>query len=304
MDKTPRNKIIAFLVLTFTLSAIWYMLIISSGSAQAGGGLYELLLMWSPGIAALVVQFWFTRGLGGLGWRPGKPRYLAAGYFLPLLYGLVMYAIIWLTGLGGFSPQQLSETIGQQIGYQSQSPVVFTVVYFFIAAVPLMIPGILSAVGEEIGWRGLLVPELAKVTTFTNAALISGVIWALWHMPLIPFGYSNGVAPWFAIICFAIGVIGMSFAFAWLRLRSGSLWPAVLLHAAHNVFIKNFFSPLTGNTGPTPYIYDEFGVGILLIGVVLAFYFWRRRGEVESRQQLERVAFGEGATLETADKRG
>lgn len=274
-------KIITFLVLTFALSSIFYFLIAAAGSTRAGGGLYEFALMWCPGVAALVTQFAFQRNLRGLGWRLPQRRFLAIAYLLPVLYGLVAYGVVWLTGLGGFSPDQLAATIGPQIGYQPTSPVLFAAIYILIAATALMIPGILSALGEEIGWRGLLVPELAKTTTFTRTALLSGIIWVIWHLPLILFSdYNNGVPAWFGITCFAVMVMGFSFVFAWLRMKSGSLWVAVLLHASHNVWIKNVFTPLTSNIGITAYIIDEFGIALVIAFALLALYFWTKRAEL------------------------
>lgn len=280
-NNRPRTKIITFLVLTFALSSIFYLLIASAGSIRAAGGLYELALMWCPGVAALVTQFVFQHNLRGLGWRLPERRFFALAYLLPLIYGLVAYGVVWLTGLGGFSPQQLAATIAPQIGYRPTSPELFAAIYILLAASVLMIPGILSALGEEIGWRGLLVPELFKTTSFTRTALLSGVIWVIWHLPLILFGgYNNGAPAWFGITCFAFMVVAFSFVFAWLRLKSGSLWVAALLHASHNVWIKNVFTPLTSNNGITAYIIDEFGIALVIALVFVGWYFWQKRGEL------------------------
>ena len=81
------------------------------------------------------------------------------------------------------------------------------------------------ALGEEIGCRGLLVPELAKITTPVRAALISGAVWAVWHFPSIVLGDYNarGVAISLQVTLFAIGIITDGVAYAWLRLASGSV---------------------------------------------------------------------------------
>ena len=76
-------------------------------------------------------------------------------------------------------------------------------------------------------------------------------------------------------------VMASSFAFAWLRLRSGSLWPAAILHASHNLFIQAWLTPITGPHGRiTPYAIDEFGFMLPLACIVVAVVFWRRRGEL------------------------
>ena len=125
-----------------------------------------------------------------------------------------------------------------------------------------------------IGWRGLLVPQLAKLTSFARTSLITGVIWAIWHLPLLFWGgYSSGAPTWWAALCFLVGVIGISFAFTWLRLKSGSIWPAVLMHAAHNSIIGHFFQKITVDTDYTAYIGTEFGLGLAIAGVIVGVIF-------------------------------
>jgi membrane protease YdiL (CAAX protease family) len=278
MTSTSNKKILVFLVLTFALSSIFYYLIISSGSIQR----YSLGLMWCPGVAALITQLIFQHNLRGMGWKPGKFKYLLASYGVPLAYVLVVYAIAWLTGLGAFNPAQLVTQAAAQYQIQVDSQVLFVIVYGIIIATFGLVTGALSGLGEEIGWRGLLVPDLSKNFSFTKTALISGGIWAFWHYPVILFAnYNNSSAPaWFGLICFTAMVFGISFAFTWLRLKSGSLWTAVILHAAHNAFIQAFFTPLTGPTRWSAYFIDEFGIGLALAAVVVAYLFWRRRKEI------------------------
>jgi membrane protease YdiL (CAAX protease family) len=280
-----RKKILVFLVLTFLFSAFFYVLIARAGSIQS----YALGLMWCPGLAAMLTNLAFQRNLRGMGWKPGPAKYLLAGYALPLLYTLVVYSIVWLSGLGKLSIQEFAQEAAARYGVASQSPFGFALIYFLVMATLGFVSSCLSAFGEEIGWRGLLVPELSRETTFTGAALISGAIWALWHYPAIILGdyRTPGLPLWFALVCFTVLVIGISFAFAWLRLKSGSLWPAVFLHASHNLFIQGIFTPLTQNTGFTPYVIDEFGIGLALAALGLAFWFWRRRAAPGAAQPLQ-----------------
>jgi membrane protease YdiL (CAAX protease family) len=275
------SKIVTFLVITFGLRSIFYTLIISAGKINTQGGLYLMGLMWSPGIAGLVTQLLYEHSLRHMGWLPGKAKYLWLGYLLPVCYGLVMYGIVWLTGLGGFSLEKLAQIGLAQTGLKVQSSTTFALVYLLILILVGTISSIVSALGEEIGWRGVLVPELAKTSTFTKTALISGLIWTLWHIPVLLFAdYNTGTPAGYALVCFAVSVVGLSFAFAWLRLKSGSLWHAILLHASHNLFIKNIYTALTTNTGVTNYVIDEFGIGLVLVAIALAIIFWRKRDEL------------------------
>jgi membrane protease YdiL (CAAX protease family) len=139
--------------------------------------------------------------------------------------------------------------------------------------------------GEEIGWRGFLVPELARHMSFTLTALVSGVIWAVWHYPIIIFaGYNGGTSPWFGVTCFTVMVVGISFPFAWMRLKTGSLWTGAMLHASHNLFIQLFFDKITSDTGLTRFVIGEFGAGLAIVSIFVAGYFWTRRSEVERKE--------------------
>jgi membrane protease YdiL (CAAX protease family) len=275
----PWKKIITFLLLTFAFSGFFYYLIIRDGKLGSfSGG-----LMWCPGLAAIITQLIFERSLRGLGWGFKPWKYQLVAYLTPLAYALAAYLILWLGGLGRFDPAGAQQIISQQLGLPgTMSTAVFTVVYFLVVATLVVLLAAVSALGEEIGWRGLLVPELAKVTSFTGVALISGAVWAIWHAPILLFAdYNNAGAPvWFGLLCFAILVIAISFVFAWLRLKSGSLWTAVLLHAAHNAFIQQFFTPMTGPARLTPYFIDEFGLLLPLVCVALAWLAWRKRNEL------------------------
>jgi membrane protease YdiL (CAAX protease family) len=138
-----------------------------------------------------------------------------------------------------------------------------------------------SALGEEIGWRGFLVPELSKNMSFTATAFLSGVIWSLWHYPILIFAdYNAGTPTWYGLSCFTVMVIAISFVFAWMRLKSGSLWTGALLHASHNLYVQAIFTPLTRDTGQTAWYIDEFGAVLPIVAVAFAIYFWSRRREL------------------------
>jgi membrane protease YdiL (CAAX protease family) len=76
-------------------------------------------------------------------------------------------------------------------------------------------------------------------------------------------------------------VVAMGFPFAWLRLRSGSVWPAAILHASHNLFVQAFFDRVTVDTGPTRWLTGEFGAGLALAFIALAWVFWRARASIQ-----------------------
>jgi Type II CAAX prenyl endopeptidase Rce1-like len=91
---------------------------------------------------------------------------------------------VWGARLGGFPNHEFMDLLVQRMGLRA-SPIVSTMVYILLAGSFGLVKSLASALGEEIGWRGFLVPELFKNIGFTGTALISGVVWACWHYPLL-----------------------------------------------------------------------------------------------------------------------
>ena len=276
-----RTGIATYLVCTFGLSSIFYGLIIHSGHLGAFGGLYVAGLMWCPGLAALLTCRLRGRAFADLGWQ-WKPRYQLISYAIPLAYALCAYIVVWSTGLGGFPNREFVDQAAQDAGWTGLPRGIVLILLVVMTGAIGMARAAAYALGEEIGWRGFLVPELAKITSFTTTALLSGLIWASWHVPILLFAdYNSGTPAWFGLTCFTVMVVGISFVLAWLRLRSGSLWTAVFLHASHNLFIQEVLTPLTTDTGRTKYVIGEFGLALAIVAVAVAILVWRRRAAVE-----------------------
>ena len=84
----------------------------------------------------------------------------------------------------------------------------------------------------------------------------------------------------FDLLSITISVFGMSFFTAWLRLKTGSIWPAVLWHGNHNLLIQSVLLRMTADTGVTRYFVDDFGIGVLLSSLVMGYVFWSKRSEL------------------------
>ena len=280
-EKTnSRQQVLTYLLLVFAFSSVFYFLILRAHTLGAGAGLYVVGIMWCPALAGMTTLKLNGRDLRELGWKWPLTKYALESWFIPLLYATITYAIVWCARLGGFPNHEFMELLVVRMGLRA-SPVVSTALYVLLVGSFGLARGLASALGEEIGWRGFLVPELFKTTGFSATALITGLVWACWHYPLLIWSdYNSGTPTWYGLTCFTVLVLSISFVFAWMRLKSGSLWTGALLHASHNLYIQGIFTPLTRNTGKTAWFIDEFGAVLPLVALGFAVYFWRRRNEL------------------------
>jgi membrane protease YdiL (CAAX protease family) len=227
-------------------------------------------IMWCPGFSAVCTCLLLQIPLGTLGWRWPQSRFLTLAYFLPLIYATPAYVATWLVIPGAFALKSFQVSMAATYGL-GRWPVFGT----FCVALPLLltitvIGTVTWALGEELGWRGFFFPRLQQRCGFHGACLISGGIWAVWHYPgLLWADYNAGTNPIFAIACFTVMVVAMGYIMGFLRARSSSVWPCVLLHATHNTFVQGIFDPLTSPVGLAKYITTEFGAG-LAAAIVLA----------------------------------
>jgi uncharacterized protein len=278
---TPREATYLYLQLTLAFSAVVWMLIIWSGHLGMGFGIVGPVLMWCPALAVIVTCRLLGREFRSLAWRWPDGRYLAVAYFVPLAYTSIAYGAVWGERLAGWN-SDFVDLVVEAFGLKGIPGWVCFALYTVFAATGGVIQNLSMTLGEEIGWRGFLVPELIKQTSFTKASLLSGFIWAAWHSPLLLFAdYNAGTNRWYALGCSTMTCVSVGFILAWLTVKSDSLWPAALLHACHNLFVPILFDNLVRNTGPTLWFTSEFGAALAATSAVFALYFWARRKEVD-----------------------
>lgn len=277
------RQILVFLVLTAVLSAVPETVMLTRGGMMIGGGFAVYAVMWCPALAAFITCRLFKIDIAtlGWGWRPAKYEWV--GYALPLLYATPVYVITWLAVDGAFIYDTFAQAQAKVWNWPGAPHLATWFLTIPLSATIGVIRGVSSALGEEIGWRGFLLPRLTTRLGFTLGCLASGLIWAVWHYPgILGADYNAGTPPLYAVGCFTLMVVAMSFALGWLRLKSKSLWPCALLHASHNLFIQHIFDGMTATHGTAVYITTEFGIGMGITASVLAIWFWAKRMEVKT----------------------
>jgi membrane protease YdiL (CAAX protease family) len=264
------GALIIFLGLLLASWAGLNLFLLASGFGATIG-----LLMWSVGLSAILALKWTGRSLGELGWNWGAGKYHLLAFVLPAAYCLLSYGGAWLLHLANFAaPEKVAVMVKTGhagfVGAPFEFPVALAVVLCagILQTMPL-------AIGEEIGWRGFLAPRLVALWGFAAGTLVTGVIWAAWHMPLIVLGnYNAGGDIRFELLSFAIMVLAMSGPVMWLRLRAQSFWPCATLHASHNLLVQGIFDPLAGRGPGRITMVGEFGVVMALTVLLVSLPFW------------------------------
>ncbi len=238
--------------------------------------LSSVLIMWTPGLAAITVSIITKRSLKRIGWRLSL-KWMLAGWLLPVVYATVAYSAVWIFGLGDVPNPTFLERARLTLGMDSGSGLFVIISAFFFITIINLLPAAVMALGEEIGWRGFLVPELTGWIGLKKAGWISGIIWGTWHLPGILTGNyaQQGTPLWFQLTCFFILVITTAIILAWLRMKSGSIWPAVIFHATHNGVIQMFYNRITIDTGNTRWFTGEFGFALVPVLILIAVYVFK-----------------------------
>ena len=258
-----RRGLLVFFALVALGSGLFQGLILRSGKPIGESPWLVYGLMWTPGLASIVARLVFREGFRDVSFRVGGRagwKALGLAWALPPAVGFVAYGLAWATGLASFRIPALAEA-----GLAWLQPPVRFAVLFGLSMTLVALLSVLSAAGEEIGWRGYLLTRLVEAEV-PRPVLLSGLVWAVWHLPLILSGqYAAGPSRALSAVVFALTVVGISFVIGWMRLTTGSVWPAVALHAVWNAVIQGTFDSST--EGPSIWVGEA---GLLVAAATLA----------------------------------
>ncbi|MCU1405428.1 MAG: hypothetical protein JWQ43_1731 [Glaciihabitans sp.] len=266
----PWVAVTVFVIISFGLAWLCSLPLWLDGGL--GNPLVPVLLpltMFTPAVAALIVVLFVQRPrprsiaqyLGVSPFRPARRIiYIALiGLFGSVLVSVLSVFLAAATGaiqldLVNFS--SFAQTINEQLtaaGVGSLPIPIGALVAIQLVSIPFaaFINSLLS-VGEEIGWRGWLLPSLLPLGTWP-ALLASGALWGLWHSPLILLGYNFNQPNLLGVLMMTVGCTAYGVLIGWLRLRSGSVWPSVLAHGAFNASAGIGLLLLAAGSTPTAF---------------------------------------------------
>lgn len=252
---------------------------------------FAVVMMFTPAIATIAALLVERRQAGRRGIRviltelgmwPLKPARrtigitVAAIVAMPLLIaagllvvGLLGLAEFDLVAFSGFAAQLGAELGGGDIVPPVGLPPIGLLVAVQLATIPIAaLVNAPFAFGEEIGWRGWLLPALRPLGTWP-ALLISGAFWGFWHTPLILLGYNFGLTDVTGVLLMILSCALLGILLGWTRLRTGSVWPAVFGHGAFNAS-AGMGALLVAADSPVPAAWIAGPLGLIMCAVFAA----------------------------------
>ena len=243
-----RSKILAFLGVEYALVFVCTLPLFLLGAEPMGPLMLgiSVLFMFIPALVALIVRR-LSGDRSGMFLRPNikgtRRQYLMAALLPGVLTmaGAALYFLLFpgdldlsmgymseLLALSGQAAEVPAVTLPQVIG----AGLVLTLI------APLVLVNHIAAFGEELGWRGYLLPMLIEGLGESRAVLLNGVLWGIAHAPLVCFGlnYTGEYpgAPFTGILMMVVFATVLGVFMSYLTLRSGSIWPACVAHGAVN----------------------------------------------------------------------
>jgi membrane protease YdiL (CAAX protease family) len=193
-------------------------------------------LMWPPAVGAFVARRWVERdGFADAGLRWPSRRYLLAAWFGPFV--LTVAALLLSLPLYRFDPAFESlQALAAQAGQTLPAPPAVIALGQLAFALTLAVPiNAVLAFGEELGWRGYLLPRLIALCGPWRGPLLHGAVWGFWHAPLIYLvGYNYPGHPVLGVPLFVVTGVLLGVLLGWLQLASGSVVAPTVAHAAFN----------------------------------------------------------------------
>jgi membrane protease YdiL (CAAX protease family) len=254
-SQQPLRDATVFVILTFGIAAVVYLPLLAEGWGWIDLSLPQgivILGVMSPSIATLLIRL-YDDGVDGVrsifggltAWRFGRVWW-GVTLVLPVAFALGLAGGVIVLGQD-FSPEPIRIVSEAGAGF-----------------VLLILLRLVTAAGEEIGWRGHLLPLLQARLSALNASLVIGMIWGVWHLPLL---IGNGVeGPIIALRL--VSTIGGAVMFTWLfNNTGGSVLAVILLHAGNNLWGPLLATSPTAQPAATVFTIENLLLGVVLIAL-------------------------------------
>lgn len=282
-----------YIIGTFVLS--WILQILASIFAINGNTtaftVLTTITMFMPTVGALAARV----SIKDMGIKPklkGKLKYYLFAVLSPVIlsiFGALLYFAIFPQSfdpeLTLITEQLKAQGVLEDMLASGLTPMMFVLINSLQAIVlGPVINGVL-AIGEEIGWRGAMTPYLKEKYGKFYGRLVAGLIWGVWHWPLIllagyEYGYSYFGAPILGLVTFCMFTTVMGCLLDFVYEKSGSIWAAAMMHGQINGFTTVMY--LLKPTYQHMMIFGPLYIGIVSMvpSLLLALYVMKKEEEL------------------------
>lgn len=282
------KKIFIFLAITFL--ATWtlaFVLMANGGYSNQLTTFILSLCMLVPAISVIITTLVTKEKFKDVWIKPnlkGNIKYYILAWFLPailVVLGAILYYCIYPANFDANMTLMIN-TLKEQtanLGQVITDEQIKMTLYIQIITALLLAPvlNIITTMGEELGWRGYLLPNLCKKYSPFIATIVTGVIWGIWHAPLIAMGHNYGLgykfAHWGGVLAMIVFCIFVGSFLSYITLKVKSSIPAAISHGMINGFasVSTLFLSVNNNAnpfiGPLP-VGIIGGSGFIITGVI------------------------------------
>ena len=243
----PNKKKTLLRIVLYLILAYVPVYILEFAYSDKNGGLTSILagntLMLYPAAAVIITRLVTREGFHdsflGFGKRNSGKYYALAVLYpiaLPYVSALILHLFVVKNG-------SIADSAAASDGTMAVAMLLLSIVSGFATAV--------HGFGEELGWRGYLTPKLEELMPTPAAVIVTGIIWALWHGPLLAYGYDfgrdYGFFPYGGFIAMIVMCVFWSAFLTWLTKRTNSVYPAALCHMLIDALLTANFTSFAYN---------------------------------------------------------
>ncbi|MBG9616343.1 MULTISPECIES: CPBP family intramembrane glutamic endopeptidase [Bacillus cereus group] len=206
-----------------------------------------VVYMFTPAFSSILTRIILKEGFKDVSFSLGNLKIwkgIGFALLIPMIICGITYSIAWLSGIARFQPPQggMLEPIYNILGFQ-YLPIPLSFIFIVVLSGVLgSLLNLIPVMGEEMGWRGYMLTRLIDAE-FSRPILISGLIWATWHVPIVIAGlYVEGTSALLSVLGIYFCIVPFSYITAYLRIITGSVWPSVIIHTTWNAIIQGPFA--------------------------------------------------------------
>ena len=283
-----KKRLFIYLGLSFGMAWLIFFIFIFTGHTWTGSS-PEMLSLVSLGMLTPAIAHVITRKITNEGFRLSGEKSMMLGIdlkgrkwvffilavILPVVYATLGDGVIWLMYPEAFGETEFSSFV--------------VIIYPLIAIVQGVVLSF-AALGEELGWRGYMIPKLIELIGMPKALIIGGIIWGLWHAPLTCVGHNYGTdypgCPYVGIILMCIMCTALGTILTYVTIKTNSVWPAAFMHAVNNASPSVMLLFMKQDTRIPLWIHALSYIPLILIAIL--FYLLMKKNIQEQANTVKR----------------